>query len=189
MTNFKYSILVALFTFVAGSFQLLSPSLLEAQQESAPEEKPLDIELPEVPDAKLKKIRRILSVRHESYSRDNLVKVAGSEAALIASLLKLRTQEGLPYVPYRAVKLLLGYSQYAVVKEAIESDFKSPERRGVAQVVAVHIDKMNDPATRRYIAKMALDEAETDQTFLPYAKALVDSSDAEIRKIARESLR
>ena len=146
------------------------------------------LEVPPIDSAKLSQLKKTLSIRHNPYSTSQLEKIAGSKEMLISGLLELRADETMPYVPYRATKLLLTYSNYSPVKEAIESDIKNPNRRGLAQVVAVHIDEMSEPSVRRYIAQVALDKAEGDERFMPYAKTLVESSDSEVRKIAIEAL-
>jgi len=163
----------------------------EAFASNVAESEVQEIVLPEVNEASLTKLRDALAVRHNVYSKERLVGIAGSEAALIASLIELKAEgdSSLPHVPYRAAKILLGYTSYAVVKDDIEKDLSSPNRRGLAQIVAINIDKVSDLSFRRHIARMALTEAQGDENFMPFAKTLVESSDSEVREIGKEALR
>lgn len=135
------------------------------------------------------KVLSALSQRHFSVTAEDLERTAGGRDALISDLLQLRTYSGLPYVGPRAAKLLLEYADQPQVQEAIQADFKAPDRTGLARVYAVQVDKIRSSEARASVARMATTRAADDADFVPYAKSLLYSSDDEVKRVAREVLR
>ncbi len=118
----------------------------------------------------------------------DLEKLAGGQDALVQKLLQYRRQEEPPFVAIRAEKLLLSYSDRPEVKAALLDDISSTQYLGLARVVTMHIDKVKDEATRQELAKVALSRAKSDSSFAPYARTLHSSTNAEIKKMAEESV-
>lgn len=140
-----------------------------------------------VSSAQADQIEQQLSHRHFVASQESLSKLAGGDDALVARLLELRHSET-PFVAVRAEKVLLSYADREDVQVAIESDLQSAQMRGLAQVIAVHIDSVPSPEARMRIAQAALARAERDQSYRVYAKVLIDCSDEQVRKLARSTL-
>lgn len=130
-------------------------------------------------------VTQALSGYHNSASAAQLESITGGAANLVPILLALRTQEKPPFVAIRAEKLLLGYSNFPEVRAALEQDLQSPQLKGLARVISMHIDTVNDADARQGLAKLAVARAAQDNEFLPYAKALTQSSHADIRETAK----
>ena len=129
-----------------------------------------------------------LSSRHLTHSKDSLESLAGSKEQLIKKLLELRTVEKPPFVGVRAEKFLLFYAEDAAVAEALESDLNSAELAGLARVLTINNDLLPNSALRTRFARLSVERAKRDPKFASVARALVDSTDSAVSKLARESL-
>jgi hypothetical protein len=127
-----------------------------------------------------------LSARHFTQTQEELEALAGGKDAFVGKLLAIRKMSGVSFAPVRAAKLLLSYTDRPEVRKALESDLQSEQLAGLAQVVTLHIDKIENPEFRTHIARIALSRASRDADFQPYARALIDSADPQVRKLARE---
>lgn len=116
-----------------------------------------------------------------------LEEAAGGEDALVKRLLELRQEEKTPFVGIRAEKLLLGYAGRSDVRAALESDLKSDQLLGLARIVAVNVDKIEDAETRASLARIAIERGEQDESFRSYAKTLTASADTTVSTMAREA--
>lgn len=130
-------------------------------------------------------VTQALSGYHSSATAAQLESIAGGAGNLVPILLALRTQEKPPFVAIRAEKLLLGYSNLPEVRAALEQDLQSPQYKGLARVISMHIDTVNDADARQGLARLAVARAAQDGEFLPYAKALTQSRHADIRETAK----
>ncbi len=130
-----------------------------------------------------------LANRHMTQSTTELEQLAGGQDKLVARLLQLRTEEKLSYVAVRAEKILLNYSARPEVADALAEDAVNPNRTGLARMITVHIDKVEEPAARKRLAELLVARAGTDAEFSPYARTLLDSSDLEVSRLAKEKLK
>ena len=136
-------------------------------------------------------VLKALSGYDSAVTVEGLEKLAGSQDALVASLLVLRHKEDgsvPPYVSVRAERLLLQFAGREDVQAALEEDLQSEQWFGLARIVVVHLDTVSDAAARSRLAKAALDRAAREQRFTTYGRMLRDSSDPEVSRMAREAL-
>ena len=131
-------------------------------------------------------VLQALSQRHFSGSIDEITKLAGGTDALVGKLLSIRKISNVPFAPVRAEKLLLNFADRLEVRKALEADLQSDQFVGLAQVVTLHVDKIENAEFRSHVARLALSRASRDADFQPYARALIDSVDPQVRKLARE---
>jgi hypothetical protein len=129
-----------------------------------------------------------LSNRDMTATAQELEQMAGGKDALVAKLLAYRVTEAPPFVGIRAEKLLLLYADRSDVRAALESDISSPQYLGLARIVAVHLDSVPDSVARQALARQVIARAKTDDGYMRYAKTLHTSSDAEVSKMAKDSL-
>lgn len=130
-----------------------------------------------------------LSAKDFTSSRAQLEQISGSEDALVKKLLELRTTEKPPYVGIRAEKLLLTYAHREDVASALESDLQSQQYKGLARIIAINVDKVQDSAARKRLARTLINQGSVDQEFARYSRTLTESSDAEVSKMAKEMLK
>ncbi len=136
------------------------------------------------PDA----VKTTLMTRHLSTTRDQLETMAGGQDALVKQLLELRHEEHVPFVGMRAEKLLLQYADRPEVRLALEEDLRAPRYKGLAKAIAIHVDTVPDSAAREGMAKLVIERAKQDPSYMPYARMLRESSDENVRELAREAL-
>ena len=129
-----------------------------------------------------------LSQRHGTATLEELDKIAGSREAMVTRLLELRRLERPPFVGIRAEKLLLQLADRADVQEALADDLQSPKYLGLARIVVVHIDNVPNSAARSRLARSALDRVAREPNFQSYARTLLQSSDPEVSRLARQAL-
>lgn len=132
-------------------------------------------------------VKSALMVRHVTVTQEQLLKLAGGEDLLVKKLLELRLDNA-PFVGVRAEKFLLSYVSRPEVRAAMEQDLQSPNTKGLARVIVVHMDHVADVEARQALAKLALDKAKQDNSFVPYARSLTKSNDPQLRQLARETL-
>lgn len=132
-------------------------------------------------------VKSALMVRHVTVTQDQLEKLAGGEDLLVKKLLELRLDNA-PFVGVRSEKFLLSYVSRPEVRAALEHDIQSPNTKGLARVIAVHMDHVADAEARQALAKLTLDKAKQDNSFVPYARSLTKSNDPQLRQLARETL-
>jgi len=131
------------------------------------------------------KVSAALSGYHFDTSAAKLEEIAGGKDQLVAALLTLRTSDALPFVGIRAEKLLLEYSDRKDVQDALLADIASEKYKGLARTVTMHLDRATTPAVRQALARAAVERAKGDAEFMPYAKAMVHSTDPEVQRMAR----
>ena len=131
------------------------------------------------------KVSAALSGYHFDTTPAKLEAIAGGKDQLVAALLALRTSEALPFVGIRAEKLLLEYSDRKDVQDALMEDLASEKYKGLARTVTMHLDRASTPAVRQALARAAVERAKGDTDFMPYAKAMVHSTDPEVQRMAR----
>lgn len=131
------------------------------------------------------KVKFALSGYHVTATGEQLEAMAGGADELIRILIALRTLETPPFVGIRAEKLLLTYADRPEVSAVLESDLRSTELAGLARIIPAHLDKVPSAAVRRSLARVALDRAASDGSFVPYAKGLLSSQDTEVQQMAR----
>ena len=132
----------------------------------------------------------VLSSQHMKMDIDKLEQLVGGEEVLVKRLLVLRHQGGVPFVSVRAEKLLLHYSSREDVKAALEEDLQSPETKGLARVIAIHLDRVADSALKEGLARKLINLASADKDFLPYARAAtIESTDPKLRELGRDALK
>lgn len=129
-----------------------------------------------------------LSSRHMTTSPVELEKLAGGRDLLIERLLVLRTQEQPPFVGVRAESLLLAYADQQQVEDALTEDLQSADRKGLARVITIRLSKVAQEEVRLRLAKVALTRASKESDFAPYARTLTEDKNAEISRLARETL-
>ena len=126
-----------------------------------------------------------LSLRHGGATLESLEEIAGSREAVVARLLEARHLEKPPFAGIAAQKLLLQLADRSDVQDAIDQDIASPEYFGLARIVVVHLDKVPNAEAR---SRTALSRVEREPKFRAYARTLVESSDSEVSRLAREAL-
>ena len=126
-------------------------------------------------------IRTALSARHLPYPRSELERIAGGKDAFIIRLLQLRLETRPPYMPLRAEKMLLAYGDRDDVLSALEEDLRDSERRGLAQLIALHIDQLPLETSRIRIGREIIERSRRDESYLPFAKMLSESKDPVLR--------
>ena len=126
--------------------------------------------------------------RHFAASREQLESYAGGADALVQRLLKLRTNEEPPFVGLRAEKLLLQYVQLEAVVVALEEDLANPKYKGLAQMIALHLDQVSGPEVRLRLARGVIKRAKAESDFRNFAKTLTASADPAVGQLAREGL-
>lgn len=129
-----------------------------------------------------------LSLRHGGATLESLEEIAGSREAVVARLLEARHLEKPPFAGIAAQKLLLQLADRSDVQDAIDQDIASPEYFGLARIVVVHLDKVPNAEARSRFARTALSRVEREPKFRAYARTLVESSDSEVSRLAREAL-
>jgi hypothetical protein len=118
-------------------------------------------------------------------SREQLEEIAGGKDALVAALLELRTDDSTPFVAVRAEKILIGYADRDDVAQALTSDINSTQYAGLARTVSIHVNDAPTSTARVALGRQLLERAGKDSSFLPYARALEDSTEPELRNAAR----
>lgn len=134
------------------------------------------------------KIFTALSVRHADYSAEELIKMAGSEDALVKQLLQFRHDDSVPFVAVRSEKVLLSFAGRNDVSAALEKDLEDPGMLGLARIIAVHIDSVPNADVRRNLALLAIERSKRENSFLPYARSLKESRDKNVAELARKAL-
>ncbi len=124
---------------------------------------------------------------HGTPSVESLEQLAGGEDELVALLLEYRTKEQPPFVGIRAQKILLHYAGRSDVAEALSSDVESTTYLGLARVVGVNIDSVEDSSVRRELAARLIARGKREKDFASYAKSLSQSNDAEVSRLARQA--
>ncbi len=128
-------------------------------------------------------VRTALSARHLSASPEQLERIAGGEEPLVRELLVLRATKVPPYLALRAEKMLLRYSDREEVLTALEQDLANPDRRGLAQLIAIHIDDIAPETSRRRIGEAIVERAKRDEAYSPFARMLAESKDPVVRQL------
>ena len=128
-------------------------------------------------------VEQLLSGKHYQVSLDGLAKAAGGEAPLIETLLTLRLKEVPPQLGIRAERALLNFADRPDVFLALEQDAGDPGRRGLAQVIALHLDQVASETSRRRLARTLADRTKREEAFRPYGELLRKSSDPTIRAL------
>ncbi len=131
----------------------------------------------------------VFSSRHMKMDIKKLEQLAGGEDPLVKRLLELRTDQTYPYVSVRAEKALLYYSEREEVKQVLLSDLQAPEKKGLARVIAIHLDRVTNQTLKEELAKLAIERASGDKDFIPYARAATsESSDPKLRALGEKLL-
>ena len=128
-----------------------------------------------------------LSGRHLSVNLGELETIAGSKEALAEGLLEIRHLERPPFVGIRAQKFLMQLTEIPSVQQALEDDVSSEQYFGLARVVVSHLDSIPQADVRGRIARAALSRAQREAKFAPFARMLLESKDAEVKRLARDS--
>ena len=131
------------------------------------------------------KVLFALSGRHMETTTVQLEEMAGGQDQLVAKLLEYRTKETPPFVAIRSEKLLLNYAGRAEVQAALEQDVQSPQYKGLARTVAVHLDQVPDAGARQRLARAVVSRAKTESDFTSFAKGLEKSNDEKVREVAK----
>ena len=129
-------------------------------------------------------VLRALEGYHFNKSASELEQIAGGQEQLVSRLLELRGSEKPPFVGIRAVKVLMSYGEREDVRSALLEDMRSASRLGVARTLVVHIDSVSNRDFRYELARQAVERAVEEESFSRYARALEDSSDERVRRIA-----
>ena len=132
-------------------------------------------------DASRSTVEQLLSAKHYQLTLDDLGKAAGGEAQLIVLLLELRLKEIPPQLGIRAERALLNFADRPEVFRALEEDAGHPGRRGLAQVIALHLDQVPYDVSRRRLARTLAERSKQEEAFRPYGELLRKSSDPVIR--------
>jgi hypothetical protein len=131
-----------------------------------------------------------LTVRGNSHglpSAEELETLAGGEDALVEILLSYRTRETPPFVGIRSQKYLLNYSDRSDVQDALAADISSEEHMGLARIVGVHFDQIQNETARGRFARLIIERGKREESFGRYARNLRQSSDSEVSRMAREA--
>jgi hypothetical protein len=126
-----------------------------------------------------------LSGYHFKMTATELEKVAGGKENLVKKLLEIHRLESPPFVGIRATRLLLNYADRPEVASALVDDVSN--YTGLARVVATNIETVPSESAKKTLAKAVLSKARTDEKLKVVARTLIDSSDAEIRELAKEA--
>ena len=131
----------------------------------------------------------LLSARHtqDAVSLKELEELAGGQDSLIETLLKHRRAERPPFVGIRAERLLLNYSDREEVISALESDINDTKYFGLARTIGTHIDTVKANQARTRLATAVLRRAQTESRFRMFGKMLLESSDSNVKRLAREA--
>lgn len=128
-------------------------------------------------------IATALSARHFSTAAPELEKIAGGVDPLVQRLIALRFSPMPPYLALRAEKLLLGYADRSDVLGALLEDLESPDRKGLAQLIALHVDQVPSDVSRAKLGAGIVARAKRDESYGSFAKMLADSKDPVLRHI------
>ena len=131
------------------------------------------------------KVAKALSGFHMAATSADLEALAGGQDQLVSALLVLRLRETPPSVAVRAEKLLIGYSDRPDVAKALQEDLTAPDRAGLARTIAMHAGSAPTADARKSLSLTVVDRAQKEETYRPYARALKESSDEEVRRVAR----
>jgi len=134
-------------------------------------------------------VKEALSERHGVPSTEELANIAGGEDKLVAELLTLRHDDSLPFISIRAEKILVQFADREDVAAALESDLGNAQKRGLARVVAVHLDSAPSSESKARLARAVISRGQREKAFLPYARTLLDSKDSNISSLARSELK
>ncbi len=131
-------------------------------------------------------VEQLLSGRHYGSELKDLIRAAGGEDELVDALLVLRLKPVPPQLGIRSERALLHFADRAAVFEALESDISDPQRRGLGQIIVMHLDQIRFEVARRRLARAAVERGRKDPQFRPFADTLRKSSDAAVRALASE---
>jgi len=129
-----------------------------------------------------------LHERHHRLDYAALESQAGGEDELVKDLLSYRPSENAPpYVEMRVVKLLLNYAGRPEVEAYLSECIESPDKLGLARLIAIHLDQVADVKVRERLALKLVARAEKEPRLRPYAETMRQSSDESVRRLAREA--
>ena len=127
--------------------------------------------------------------RHGVPSFSELATIAGGRDALIARLIELRGDNTVPMLGMRSTKLLLeNFNGEPAIAAAFEEDLGRPDRKGIAQAIALNLDRVPNPAARMKLAQGVLQKAKADTEYATYAKSLIASKDQAVSSLAKTNL-
>ncbi len=130
-----------------------------------------------------------LSDRHHVPSFEELVQLVGGRDQLIDRLVELRGNTTVPQVGMRSARLLLeNYNGESEIESALSEDLERADRKGIAQMIALNLDKVPSSVARVRLAENVLQKAQGDSDYAPFAKSLSVSKDEAVRKLARQIL-
>ena len=130
-----------------------------------------------------------LSDRHKIPSFAELEQIAGGHDQLIDRLLELRGDQVTPQVGIRSARILLEHFQGEEnIAAAFEEDLSRDDRKGIAQVIALNLDRVPSSEARVRLAQGILEKAKSDSNYAVFAKSLIASHDTSVRELAKQSL-
>lgn len=131
-----------------------------------------------------------LSDRHKVPSLSELETIAGGHDALISRLIELRTDQTTPLVGMRSAKLLLeNFQGEEAIGSAFEEDLRRDDRKGIANAIALNLDKVPSSVGRQRLAKAVLEKASHDEKYAKMARTLTTSQDEGVRELAKQTLK